>query len=310
MQSVLEQDYQQMEYIVVDGGSTDGSVDTIRMYADRLAWWVSERDRGQGEAINKGMAHARGEIVAWLNSDDLYLPGAVSQAVDVFQTHPDVGLVYGNAVTIDTHGVPLNILSFGDWEWRDLLGFRIICQPAVFMRRELFERAGGMSEGYHFMLDHHLWLRIASQASIYHIPDILAAARHHQNAKNVSHAEGFAQETGRVLGFIRQKFTDRIATQDWRFIEGGALRLQGRYYLDGGKPGKALAAYRDAFLRRPLYTLQHAHRILYAGLSLAGIQHRLDGIQRSRSGEFKQRAALTVRARLEKFHCATWVGIK
>src|SRR5512140_1756927 len=89
IRSVLDQDYLQVEYLVVDGGSTDSSIDIIRRYAGRLAWWCSEKDSGQAEAINKGMKRARGEIVAWLNSDDYYLPGAVAAAVSAFAAHPE-----------------------------------------------------------------------------------------------------------------------------------------------------------------------------------------------------------------------------
>jgi len=94
IRSVLEQDYPNLEYIVVDGGSKDNSVEVIKKYADRLAWWVSEKDKGHADALNKGFSHATGEILAWLNSDDMYFPGAVSEAVAVLQSHPEVGMVY------------------------------------------------------------------------------------------------------------------------------------------------------------------------------------------------------------------------
>jgi len=101
IRSVLEQDYPKIEYIVIDGGSTDGSVEVIRKYADRLAYWVSEADRGQTDAINKGFATAHGSILAWLNSDDTYKPGAVSEAVAYLQNHPNIGMVYGDLDFID-----------------------------------------------------------------------------------------------------------------------------------------------------------------------------------------------------------------
>ncbi len=142
IRSVLAQDYTALEYMIVDGGSTDGSVEIIQRYSDRLAWWVSERDSGQAEAINKGLRRAKGEFVAWLNSDDLYLPGAIQQAVAAFQANLGLGLVFGDAITIDAQGKPLNRLSFGDWDLLDLVSFRIICQPAVFMRRAVLERSG------------------------------------------------------------------------------------------------------------------------------------------------------------------------
>ena len=96
IQSVLSQDHPRLEYMIVDGGSTDGSIEVIKKYEHKLAWWVSEKDKGQTDAINKGFARASGEILAWINSDDTYEPGAVSAAVKYLQEHPNVGMVYGD----------------------------------------------------------------------------------------------------------------------------------------------------------------------------------------------------------------------
>ncbi len=104
IQSVLSQDYPNLEYIIVDGGSTDGSLEIIQHYASQLTWWVSEPDQGQTDAINKGFAHAKGEILAWINSDDTYLPGAVSEAVTFLIAHPEAALVYADANLIDEQG--------------------------------------------------------------------------------------------------------------------------------------------------------------------------------------------------------------
>jgi glycosyltransferase involved in cell wall biosynthesis len=133
--SVLAQDFAPLEYLIVDGASQDGSPQIIQRHTGRLAWWISEADRGQAEAINKGFQHAKGEIVAWLNSDDVYLPGAIQSAVNALQANPQAGMVYGDAITIDPAGRPLNRLAFGDWGLFDLMNFRVVCQPAVFMRR-------------------------------------------------------------------------------------------------------------------------------------------------------------------------------
>lgn len=132
IRSVLGQGYPRIEYIVVDGASTDGSVEIIKKNADKLAWWVSERDSGQAEAINKGLGRATGEIAAWLNSDDYYLPGAVSSAVRVFEENPDVVLVYGDMLAVDENGDPFNTLRYKQLTLQDLLCFQIIGQPAVF----------------------------------------------------------------------------------------------------------------------------------------------------------------------------------
>jgi GT2 family glycosyltransferase len=271
IQSVLAQEYQPLEYLIVDGGSTDGSLEIIQKYASRLAWWISERDTGQADAINKGLQRARGEIVAWLNSDDLYLPGAVSQAVAAFQAGPGAGLVFGDAVSIDASGRQLNHLSFGDWGLEELACFRIICQPAVFMRREVLEQVGLLDPSYHYLLDHQLWLRIAQAAPVRHVPQVWAAARHHPGAKNVAQPAGFGQEALRILAWMEaQPGLAAYLSANRRRVEAGAYRLNARYLLDGEQPGPALRAYGRALLRSPGFTLQHWHRMLYALLSLAG----------------------------------------
>jgi glycosyltransferase involved in cell wall biosynthesis len=273
IRSVIEQDYPNIEYLIVDGGSTDSSLEIIQEYAGRVAWWVSEKDKGQAEAINKGMARANGEIVAWLNSDDLYLPGAVNQAVIALQENPQAGMVFGNAITIDIEGRLLNLLAFPDWGLKDFIGFRIICQPAVFMRRALYEQVRGLDLDYHYMLDHHLWIRLASLAPVKHIAAIWAAARHHAAAKNVAQAEGFGRETIRLLAWMQtQAKLVPLIENNKRQVLAGAHRLNARYLLDGNRPGPALKAYRQALKYDPLYTLHHWHRMLYALLSLMGIK--------------------------------------
>jgi len=297
IQSVLAQDYPRIEYLVVDGASTDGSVEIIQRYAGRLAWWVSEPDRGQAEAINKGFQRASGEIVAWLNSDDLYLPGAVARAVRALQANPALGLVFGDALTIDARGKPLNSLVFGDWGLRELIRFRIICQPAVFMRRSVLEQAGYLDPDYHMMLDHQLWTRVAQLAPIQHLDQTdkfapLAAARHHPQAKNTAQPEKFAQETLRVLAWMQtQPGLQAPIAQGRRQVTGGAYRLVGRYLLDGGAYAGALRAYGQALFAWPGYTLKHWHRILYAAFSLLGLGKTLD---RLREGEAQQQRAQLV----------------
>ena len=271
IQSVLDQENVSIEYIIVDGGSTDGSVEIIEKYTERLAWWVSERDSGQAEAINKGLARSTGEFVAWLNSDDLYLPAAVAQAAKVLEANPEVGFVFGDAITIDTQGKPLNNLVFGDWGLEELVGFRIICQPAVFIRRSVLEQVGYLDSTYHFMLDHQLWLRIARVAPIQHVPSTWAAARHHPEAKNVAQPSDFGRETLRILEWMQgQPDLAPMVEANRRRVEAGAYRLNARYLLDGGSPGSALKAYGQTLVRNPGFALQHWHRMVYAVLSLAG----------------------------------------
>lgn len=269
IRSVLSQEYPNLEYFIIDGGSTDGSVELIQRYANRLAGWVSEKDRGQADAINKGFSRATGEIVAWLNSDDLYRPGAVHAAVSVLQAHPEYGMVYGDVISINGAGEPFNVMRFGDWGLDELMQFNIISQPGVFMRREALEQAGPLDLNYHYMLDHHLWLRLAQAAPVHYVPDQWAAARFHAAAKNVAQTAGFSQEALRLADWIARQpgLADRYHRLHRRVL-AGAYRMSGRYLLDGGQPGPALRSYLHSLWFSPPVALPETRRMLFAFASL------------------------------------------
>lgn len=272
IRSVLDQDYAEIEYLVVDGGSTDGSVEIIERHAARLAWWRSEKDSGQAEAINKGMKRARGEIVAWLNSDDMYLPGAISAAVRTFAQHPGAVLVYGDMRAIDGEGRTTNLLRYRQLTLSDLLCFEIIGQPAVFMRRQAFEAAGGLNPSFHFMLDHQLWIKIACQGPVVHVEQLWAAARYHPLAKNRAQATGFAREALEVLGWAQSEPSlAPVFGPVKRRAGAAAQRVNARYLLDDGQAGAALAAWARALRMHPPTALRRLNLLASAILNLLGL---------------------------------------
>ncbi len=186
IRSVLAQDYPRLEYLIVDGGSTDGSVEIIRRYADRLAWWVSEPDQGQTDAINKGFARARGEILAWLNSDDTYEPHAVREAVAFLQAHPEVGLVYGDANYIDEHGHVMGRFPAAQTDYARLRrGYVHIPQQAAFFRAALWRQVGPLDPSFYFAMDYDLWVRLAKISEIRYVPRLWANFRIHGDAKTI-----------------------------------------------------------------------------------------------------------------------------
>lgn len=187
IQSVLAQDYSRLEYIIVDGGSQDGSQEIIRRHADRLAWWVSEPDRGQTDAINKGFSHAKGEIFAWLNSDDTYQPGAIREAVTYLHSHPEVGMVYGDANLIDDDGLVIGKFPARQTDYRRLRqGYVHIPQQAAFFRANLWRHVGPLDPTFYFAMDYDLWVRLARLASIKYNPGLWANFRLHGDAKSVA----------------------------------------------------------------------------------------------------------------------------
>jgi GT2 family glycosyltransferase len=272
IRSVLEQDYSTVEYIVVDGGSTDDSVGIIRKYADQFSWWVSEKDSGQGEAINKGLSRAKGEIVAWINSDDYYLPNAISSAVKIFEQNPDVTLVYGDMLAVDRNSQTINVLKYRQLSLEDLLCFQIIGQPAVFMRRDAYEKAGGLDTRFHFMLDHHLWIRMAQQGKILHVPQIWAAARYHAQAKNRRLPVEFGREAFRILDWMKSQpdLAETVTGVDRR-ARASAYRVNARYFLDAGQSVPSLRAWFTALFIHPPTALQRLNIFVSAILNLFGL---------------------------------------
>jgi glycosyltransferase involved in cell wall biosynthesis len=185
--SVLEQDYPNIEYLIVDGGSTDGSLEIIRRYETRLAWWVSEPDQGQTDAINKGFAQASGAILAWLNSDDLYLPGAVLEAVDYLQAHPETGMVYGDANLIDETGAVIGQFPARQTDYQRLMrGTVHIPQQAAFFRGDLWRQVGPLDPTFFFAMDYDLWVRLAKVAPLHYHPRLWASFRLHGEGKSVA----------------------------------------------------------------------------------------------------------------------------
>ena len=187
IRSVLEQDYPRIEYMVVDGGSSDGSVSIIKKYADQLAWWVSEVDQGQTDAINKGFSRAKGHILAWLNSDDTYAPGAVSAAVKFLQANPDIGMVYADCNFIDEKGQVIGKFGAAQTSYRRLRrGYVHIPQQTRFFRAGLWHTVGPLDPSFYFAMDYDLWTRIASRAKIQYLRgQTWANFRMHTSGKSI-----------------------------------------------------------------------------------------------------------------------------
>jgi glycosyltransferase involved in cell wall biosynthesis len=281
--SVLEQDHSDIQYIVVDGASTDNSVEIIKKYESKLAYWVSEKDNGQADAINKGFARATGEIIAWLNSDDYYLAGAVSAAVKIFEEHPDVVLVYGNVLAVDEHGKTFNIMSYKQLTLEDLLCFQIIGQSSVFIRRSALQAAGGLNADFHFLLDHHLWIRLAQQGKLLYIPQTWSAARYHAEAKNRAQAAKFGREAFRILDVVAQdKNLMPVLAKVNRRARASAHRVDARYLLDGGQSASALSAWMRALFIHPPTALARLNIFVSALLNFFGLGDLRSAILRMR----------------------------
>lgn len=269
IQSVLTQSYGAAEYFVMDGGSSDGSREIIASHAAELSGWVSAKDRGQADAINQGFARATGDIFGWINSDDFYLAGAFERVNAVFEARPDVGFVFGDVLSVDRNGELMNVMRFGDWDWRDLARFRIISQPAVFFRRSLWEKCGGLDLSYHYLLDHQLWLRMVHGTKILYLPEPLAAARFYAEAKNRAHCADFGREAMRIATWLEQEPAFSADVDPIRReIRGGASWLDANYLSVGGDSFASLRAYGKAFGLVPARVVSDWRRILLTAMAI------------------------------------------
>lgn len=198
IRSVLEQNYPGLEYIIMDGGSTDESVPIIERYASSLAYWTSGPDGGQTAAINSGWRRAGGEVVAWLNSDDFYLPGALLEIGRAFAGDREASLIYGLTRRVDADGRPMGTVGSA-FSWRKMLySHQVIPQPSAFFRRAAVEAAGPLDESLHYSMDYDFLLRLAREGPVRMIPRPLAGATIHADAKTTRDRGAANAETHRV----------------------------------------------------------------------------------------------------------------
>ncbi len=194
--SVLSQRDQIHEYFVYDGGSTDGSVDIVKKYAPQIDYWVSEKDKGQPDAIARGFARATGDYLAWLNSDDLYLPGALSKIRAALEAHPNWDVITGNHTRIDQASRLISCHRVtAESRAAALRGVFHASQPTVFFRRALYEKVGGINADLHLVLDTELFYRMLEAGAVWgHVPAYLTAFRLHDRSKGIGTYQKYATE--------------------------------------------------------------------------------------------------------------------
>lgn len=201
IRSVLDQDYPSKELIVIDGGSTDGTCDVIRRYDDRIAYWVSEKDRGQAHAVNKGFAAATGDVFGWQNSDDIYLPGAFRKVASGIASHPGGGVYYGHIRFLDEEGIAFDENRAVPVRMFNLLyDGSLVRNQAAFFRRSVWEKAGGLREDFRFCMDREFFLRAARLETDFRlVREFLGAFRVHGTSKTSTLQSARRQEDERLL---------------------------------------------------------------------------------------------------------------
>ena len=248
IESVLNQDYPYLECLVIDGDSTDGTLDVLHRHGDRLRW-ISEPDRGQAHALNKGWRMAHGEILGWLNSDDTYRPGALQAIVAAFQLHPEVGGIYGDCDYISAAGEFLEKYETGPFDLETF--FRTsrspIPQPSMFIRSTVYNHVGPVNEDLHLVIDWEYWLRVGMQYPILYLPRTLATFRVHGSSKSATESLRFGEETTRVyrkmfadctlplnLRRYKKEAMNSVLLQAAKYAFDGAQLQEARHYLIEG----------------------------------------------------------------------------
>ncbi len=204
--SIHSQGYPNLEHIVIDGGSTDDSVDIINRYEDRLAYWVSEPDEGQTDALAKGFDRATGDILCWLNSDDLFEPGCLFEVAEYFMRHPDVQFIYGDGRWIDADGRPIKTKREHRWNWFVwLYDHNFIGQPSAFWRSSLYREVGGIDRSFDLAMDADLWARFSERSQPHHVPRVWSAMRFYPEQKNTRLRDRSDEE----IRLIRSRYVRR-----------------------------------------------------------------------------------------------------
>ena len=234
IRSVLDQAYARLEYLIIDGGSTDGSVDTIRQHSRQLAYWVSEPDQGQTDALIKGFLRSSGEVQGWLCSDDLLLPGGLDTVGRFFRDNPHVSAMYGDALWIDAEGLlirPKREMAFNRFVF--LHDHNYVPQPSMFWRRSLYERVGGLDRSFHLAMDTDLWERFSRVTRIWHLSRYLSCMRFYPEQKTRRlHGRSREEDTLIRLRSRSQSFFGKIPYPAARLV-ARALRIASKTVAGG-----------------------------------------------------------------------------
>lgn len=198
IRSVLNQNIPGLEYIVVDGGSRDGTVDILKRYENYIQW-TSRPDNGQADAVNKGIRRSHGEIIGWLNSDDVYYDGAIEAVLDFFAARSDVDILYGDAHHIDAEDRIIEPYYTEDWDYERLKDICFICQPSVFFRRRLVDRVGLLDDRLQYCMDYEYWLRIGRTTPFARLDRFLAGSRMYPQNKTLGSRGAVHREMNDML---------------------------------------------------------------------------------------------------------------
>lgn len=232
IRSILLQNYPNLELIIMDGGSSDQSPEIIKKYEKFITYWQSESDNGQSDAIRKGFNIAHGSIMAWLNSDDYYQPGAVLTAVYQMKMS-NASMVYGDYNIVNSESVQIQLLKASEYSLKRLAHTNIIPQPSSFFDKEIYSRVGGLDDSLHYVMDYDLWLKIAfDHSSITHIPFILSNFRFHTGSKTVYNPRGFLIEQVKIINWIITKNTIDDYEVFFELISQSLWSLMTAYHLD------------------------------------------------------------------------------
>jgi glycosyltransferase involved in cell wall biosynthesis len=260
IRSVLLQGYPDLEYIVIDGGSSDESIEIIHSYERWLAYWVSESDRGQTHAINKGWKRSTGEILAYINADDVYLSGAIANAAEAFAAQRGIGMVYGNAMIVDEKGEELRVWEARPFDLSTMLAIgNIVPQSSVFYSSAALKNVGYLNEEWQLIMDYDLCIRIGMQYPSVCIPETLTRFRNHPQSKTRLRFEALADEVIRFVGTLKPESMSQSA---WRALRRATI-ARVRYelalaYLRGGQ-GAETKAFRQlvqSILADPRFALR------------------------------------------------------